>query len=151
MANSLTRGVAGRPITFVSWNVRGLGKPTKLNKVLSHLDILGAQIAFIQETHLTISDHTKIRKRWVSQSFHSLFNNKARGVAILIHHSAPFIPSNIIADRNGRHVIISGMLYETPLMLANVYAPNHHDEQFFVNLFYSLPSIDSHKIIIGGN
>ena len=81
MANSLARNVASRRISFVSWNVRGLGKPTKLNKVLSHLDNLGAQIAFIQETHLNVSDHTKVRRRWVSQSFHSLFNSKARGVA----------------------------------------------------------------------
>ena len=60
MANSLARNVASRRISFVSWNVRGLGKPTKLNKVLSHLDNLEAQIAFIQETHLNVSDHTKV-------------------------------------------------------------------------------------------
>lgn len=71
---------AGRPITFLSWNVRGLGKSIKLNKVLSHLDNLGAEIAFIQETHLNSSDHVKIQRRWVSQAFHSMFNSKAEGL-----------------------------------------------------------------------
>ena len=151
MANSLARNVASRRISFVSWNVRGLGKPTKLNKVLSHLDNLGAQIAFIQETHLNVSDHTKVRRRWVSQSFHSLFNSKARGVAILIHHSVPFVASNVIADRNGRYVIVTGTLYETPLILANVYGPNHDDEQFFVKFFSTLPNIDTHLVIIAGD
>src|SRR4029434_9070315 len=103
MAISLARNVASRRISFVSWNVRGLGKPTKLNKVLSHLDNLGAQIAFIQETHLNVSDHTKVRRRWVSQSFHSIFNSKATGVAIFIHHSVPFVASNVIVDRNGHY------------------------------------------------
>lgn len=41
----------GTSITFASLNVRGLGKPTKLNKVLSHLDSLGANV-YLQETHL---------------------------------------------------------------------------------------------------
>lgn len=65
----------GTSIRFVSWNLHGLGKPTKINKVLSHLD-------------------TKIRRRWVAQLYHSLFNSRARGT--LIHKSQQFTPSDII-------------------------------------------------------
>lgn len=89
-ASNTTHRVASRPITFASWNVRGLGKSTKLNKVLSHLDNLGAQIAFNQETHLNISDNARIRRRWVSQSFHSIFESKAVGLLfqfITLSHS----------------------------------------------------------------
>lgn len=42
----------GTSIPFVSWNVRGLRKPTKINKILSHLDSLGAKVAHLQESHL---------------------------------------------------------------------------------------------------
>lgn len=147
----LTLGAAGTPVTFASWNVRGLGKPTKINRVLSHLDTLGVKVAFIQETHLTLSGHKKVNRGWVSQSFHSLFNSKARGVAILIHRSIPFISSNIIADRNGRYVIVTGSLFNTPLVLANIYAPNINDPQFFVNFFSTLPSVNSHHLVIGGD
>lgn len=142
---------AHRSISFASWNVRGLGKSAKLSKVLSHLDNLGAQIAFIQETHLNVFDQATIRRRWVSQSFHSSFNSKARGVAILIHHSVPFISSSVEADRNGRYVIVKGTLYDTPLILANIYGPNYDDEQFFVKFFSSLPNIDSHLVVIAGD
>ncbi len=66
---SLTHIPINRVINFVSWNVKGLGRPSKLNKVITHLDGLQAKIVFLQETHLNISDHTKLHRRWVSQSF----------------------------------------------------------------------------------
>lgn len=42
-------------INFASWNVKGLGRPSKLNKVLAHLDSMHIQIAFLQETRLLLS------------------------------------------------------------------------------------------------
>lgn len=141
----------GTSITFASWNVRGLGKPTKLNKVLSHLDSLGVKVAYLQETHLKKSDHTKIRRRWVAQSYHSLFNSRSRGTAILIHKSLQFTPSDIIADPLGRYIIVTGCIVNTPVILANLYAPNWDNDTFFSELLYSLPNLDSHFLILGGD
>lgn len=59
-------------IHFASWKVKGLGRPTKLNKVLTHLDSMHIQIAILQETHLSLSDHVKLRRKWVLQTYHSL-------------------------------------------------------------------------------
>uniref|UniRef100_A0AAR2LD98 Endonuclease/exonuclease/phosphatase domain-containing protein n=1 Tax=Pygocentrus nattereri TaxID=42514 RepID=A0AAR2LD98_PYGNA len=61
------------------------------------------------------------------RSFHSNFNNKARGTAILIHKKVLFTPSQTISDPQGRYVIVSGSLFSTPVILASVYAPNWDD------------------------
>ena len=36
-------------------------------------------------------------------------------------------------------------------MLANVYAPNYDDEVFFVRFLASIPNLDSHHLMIGGD
>uniref|UniRef100_A0A673GPH0 exodeoxyribonuclease III n=1 Tax=Sinocyclocheilus rhinocerous TaxID=307959 RepID=A0A673GPH0_9TELE len=148
---SLTFISISRVINFVSWNVKGLGRPSKLNKVITHLDSLQAKIVFLQETHLNVSDHTKLRRRWVSQSFHSLFSSRARGVAILIHKDISFKPSDVQADRYGRYIIVSGLLFNTPVVLANVYAPNFDDDNFFIKFLSVLPNLHSSYLIIGGD
>ncbi len=141
----------GTSVTFASWNVRGLGKPTKLNKVLSHLDSLGAKVAYLQETHLNMSDHMKICRGWVAQSYHSLFNSRARGTAILIHRSLQFTPSDIIADPQGHYIIVTGCIVNTPVILANLYAPSWDNDKFFSDLLCSLSNLDSHFLILGGD
>lgn len=71
-------------VKLMSWNVRGLNGPVKRTKVFQHLKLHRADIVFLQETHLKISDHKRLRRPWVGQVFHSLFDSKARGAAILI-------------------------------------------------------------------
>ena len=82
--NTGQRGSVGS-VRFTSWNVRGLGGPIKRSRVFSHLKSLNTDIAFLQETHLCVNDHARLRKPWVGQVFHSNFNSKARGTAIIIH------------------------------------------------------------------
>lgn len=69
---------------IISWNVKDLNQAIKEKRVLSHLQYLGVGIAYLQETHLQNQDQSKIHKEWVGQMFHSQFNCKCRGVAILI-------------------------------------------------------------------
>uniref|UniRef100_A0A8C5HVR2 Methionine adenosyltransferase I, alpha n=1 Tax=Gouania willdenowi TaxID=441366 RepID=A0A8C5HVR2_GOUWI len=84
-----------------------------------------------QETHLRVCDHFRIKGRWIGQVFHSKFNFKARGAAIVINKSLPFVVSDVDADTGGRFVIVTGKLYGVPLVLVNVYAPNWDDATFF--------------------
>lgn len=39
-------------ITFISWNVRGLGKLSKLKQVMTRLKQFKTPIVLLQETHL---------------------------------------------------------------------------------------------------
>lgn len=78
MANTSPMGNAGRMINFVSWNVKSLNHHVKWKKVLLHLDYMKADIAFLQETHLRVADHTRLTGEWIGQTFHSSFNSKTR-------------------------------------------------------------------------
>lgn len=51
-----------------------------------------------------------------------------------MHRSITFTTTDVIADRNGIYVIVTGTLFSTPVVLANVYAPNY-----------------DHHLIIGGD
>ena len=123
----------------------------KRNRVLSHLRQLKTGVAFLQETHLRHSDHSRIHKSWVGQLFHSSFPAKARGVAILIDKAVSFVPSQVIADNNGRFIIVSGKLLDTFVTFANIYAPNIDDVKFFQHVLGMLPGLNSHPLIIGGD
>ena len=152
MANPhLPSGTANCDVTFISWNVKSLNHPVKRKKVLSHLGKLNVGIAFLQETHLRTLDHSRIRGGWIGQSYHSNFHSKSRGAAILINKNVPFVMSNVETDSSGRYIIVVGKLYNTPIILANVYAPHWDDSSFFPTFFAKLPNIDTHHLILGGD
>ncbi len=141
----------GCQVTLVSWNVKSLNHPVKRKKVISHLNQLNVGIAFLQETHSSTSDHFRLRGGWVGQFYHSNFHSKSRGTAILINKNVPFVMSNFEADSAGRYIIVVGKINNTPVTLANLYAPNWDDSTFFTNFFSRLPNIDTHHLILGGD
>lgn len=138
-------------LNIVSWNVKGLNHPVKRKKVLTHLRNLGAGVALLQETHLKCLESYRLRNGWVGQLFHSTFQAKARGVAILVNKNVPFVPSSTVADPNGRYIIVTGKLYNFKVILANIYAPNCDDPQFFTRIIKLLPCLNSHLLIMGGD
>lgn len=71
---------------FISWNVRGLNGPVKRANIFQHLKFLGADIVFLQETHLKIKDHSRFWQPWLGQVFHSVFDSRLPIVTV------PFCP-----------------------------------------------------------
>lgn len=121
---------SGTSLRFISWNIRGMGNPVKRSKVFTQLNRLNSDIVFLQESHLRIRDHHRLHCPWVGQVFHSNFNSKVRGVAILINKKVQFSSADVIADRNGRYLIVAGTLWQKKVLLANIYAPNFDDVEF---------------------
>lgn len=138
-------------VRFVSWNIKGLGSAVKRSRVFSHLKRLKSDIVFLQETHMRTRDQIRLRCPWVAEVFHSSFNSKARGVAILIGKSVPFEQTRVISDREGRYLIILGTICRVPVLLVNVYAPNFDSPTFLNNLFENLPSLNEVSFIFGGD
>ena len=136
---------------IISWNVGGLNGQVKRARVLSHLKLLNTDITFLQETHLRNIDHQRLSRPWIGHIFHSKFDFKTRGTAILINKNVNFIPSNTICDTNGRYIIVTGSLCHTPVVLVSVYAPNWDDLEFMKKLISSLPDLRTHKLIFGGD
>lgn len=101
-------------------------------------------VKFLVSTMLTCFDSKRAGKCFRGSQchascwmLHSKFNCKARGAAILIHKSIPFIVSEVKSDPNGWYVIVTSSLFNTPLTLANVYAPNWDDSNLFKTFLHS--------------
>ena len=118
--------------------------------MFSLLKRLKPDIFFLQETHMRNNDQAQLRCPWVAEVFHSSFNSKARGVAILISKSVPFTQTKIISDKDGRYLIILGTIYQVPVLLVKVYAPNFDNPSFLNTLFKKLPSLKDVFFIFGG-
>lgn len=73
-----------------------------------------------------------------------------RGVTILISRHVPFESYNVASDKYGWYVIVSGRLYNTLVVLVNVYAPNVDDAEFFKRLFSLLSDLNTNHLILEG-
>ena len=143
--------LTGSSVRFLSWHIKGMGSPIKRLRIFSHLKRLKADLVFLQETHMSTKDQVRFKCPWVSEVFHSDFNSKARGVAILIGKSIQFSASKVISNKNRRYLIVTGTLFHIPILLVNIYAPNFDDPHFMNKLFGCLPSLNSSLLIIGGD
>lgn len=143
--------VSSSNVRFISWNIKGLGGAIKRCRVFSHLKRLKPDVVFLQETHMRNKDQVRLKSPWVAEVFHSSFNSKARGVAILIGKSVPFTLTKLISDKNGRYLMVLGALFRVPVLLVNVYAPNFDDPGFMNKLFENLPSLSDCFLIFGGD
>ncbi len=91
---------------IISWNVRGLGKLSKLKQVVHRLKQLKASIVFLEESHLLTSELQKTQRRWPGQVYSASYASNARGVITLKHKSIPFKVLKIIPDKAGRYLIV---------------------------------------------
>ena len=148
---SLLQKATPESIRFLSWNVNGLGGPVKRSRVFSHIKDMKADIAFLQETHMRVCDQTRLRKPWVGQIFHSSFDSRSRGTAILLHKRLQFSLDHSILDPNGRYTIVVGKLLQTPVVMVCAYAPIGDCPNFITTLFSLLPCLDTHHLILGGD
>lgn len=121
-------------LNLISWNVRGINSPIKRRKILTYLKRQSTDVIFIQETHLSDAEHVKLRRDWVGHVYHSSFNSKARGVAILINKKLNFKLISIEKDGNGRFILVKGELNSNRVTLVSIYGPNHDDATFFNDL-----------------
>ncbi len=133
-----------------SWNTRGLNKLVKLKQVLNRIKQMKSNRIFLQETHLTKSDISKVIKRWPGQVHSACFTSQSRGVMILIHKSVPFQLIKKYIDPSGRYIILNGTIVSLQINLICIYGPNNDDPAFYQNLFLSLSSY-SGQYIIGGD
>uniref|UniRef100_A0A8C6K9K2 exodeoxyribonuclease III n=1 Tax=Nothobranchius furzeri TaxID=105023 RepID=A0A8C6K9K2_NOTFU len=136
-------------IKIMTLNVKGINHIIKRLKIVSSLKKDRVQIALLQETHLTDSEHLKLKRDWVGQISSSSFDSKSRGVALLIHKNLPFTLNAIVRDTDGRFILITGLLYGEQILLGSVYAPNTFDRSFYSNFLAKTSSVCPNHVIIG--
>uniref|UniRef100_A0A668AN23 exodeoxyribonuclease III n=1 Tax=Myripristis murdjan TaxID=586833 RepID=A0A668AN23_9TELE len=135
----------------ISWNVNGISNKVKRYKILSHLKSIGCDIAMIQETHLNQDESLKLKQRWVDQVFSAYGNSASRGVSIFISKTTSFKPLEVISDKEGRYVIVLGLLSNVKMLLANIYCPNTGQVNFLTKLSILLSRFSDIPTIIGGD
>jgi len=67
----------------------------------------------------------------------------------VMHTKIQFSPTKVIADPQGRFVIVSGSLNNVNDVLANLYAPNWDDEAFMGKVISLLPNLNSQPFDFG--
>lgn len=63
-------------LKLCTWNVHGLRTPVKRKKVLNYLKREAVEIALLQETHLSDSEHLKLQQGGYGQAYFSSFTSK---------------------------------------------------------------------------
>ena len=140
------------PLKVLSYNVKGLHNPIKRKKVLNQLKQYKCQIAFLQETHLSDTEHEKLKKSWADKVFFSSHKSgKKRGVAILIHRQINFKLDLVHKDSEGRYILLNGTIDGVQISLVNVYAPNEDDPEFIKTIFDTTLKYSTGILLKGGD
>ena len=103
---------------IVTWNVRGMGSPSKRHKILMYLKRRDVHIALLQETHLVDIEVKQLQKRWRGQIYATEYSAFARGALVWVRAGVPFELAAKRIDKEGRYVLLDGKLDGRPLMIA---------------------------------
>ncbi len=134
-----------------SWNVNGIQNTVKRYKILSHLRSLDTDIAMLQETHLSTEESLKLKQRWVGQVFSSPGSRGSRDVSILISKKISYKLIDMESDKEGRYLILFGILQNEKCTMVNIYAPNSAQAPFLSPITSRLAQYVNHPILMGGD
>lgn len=101
----------------------------------------------IQETHLSETEHLKLKREWVDQVYASSFGRKR----VLLKKYIYFTHGETHTDKEGRFVMVKGEIGRTKITLLNLYAPNEDCPQFFKNIGSILADKAEGITLIGGD
>lgn len=96
---------------IVTLNVNGLQNPIKRGKIIAKMKRENQHVIFWQETHLLQAEHEKLKKLGFRNTFYSSYaKGHVRGIAILLSNKVTFQPSTQIINKEGRYVLVKGIL-----------------------------------------
>lgn len=134
---------------IISFNVNGILNVIKMSKIMSKLKKEKAQIALLQETHMSQTDHLRLKRKGFKYVFFSSVNSKhKRGVAILISGALNYEHISEFGYDEGRFVKVTGRIEGSQITILNVYAPPGSDWLFYRNIFDLM--VDSQGTLICG-
>lgn len=120
-------------VKLYSLNIRGLNTPEKRSQLLLTLQKNKADVLF-HETHFRYNNIPKLHSNFYPIAYHTANDeSKSKGVSILISKNCPIQIQDTLQDVNGQYLFLKGKLYNKPITLANLYAPNKQQVPFFRN------------------
>lgn len=141
-------------LTFVTYNVNGIGSPNstlKRRKIFNFLHSIKASVIMLQETHSSPKDENFWKAEWGGNIIFNHGSSNARGVLILFNHNFDGKILNCYRDEFGRVLIISIVFEEIEYTIANLYAPNEDNINFYVQAFNEMETLGLVNVCLGGD
>ena len=138
-------------VTIATMNVRGLRDETKRLQMFAYMKKQMFDIVLIQESHATEADEQWWAKQWGGKIIYANGDSKSRGVCILFRKGLNVSVGKTTKCAEGRFVLIDCVIDEKEMLIANVYAPNVDNPDFFVKLFTEMAAHQSADRIIAGD
>lgn len=138
-------------VSIITLNTRGLHRPRKCYATYSYIKRQQAQIAFLQETHLTAPEQHKLQVKWRGTLCAMSYSPYARGALIWLRPGTPFQETRRVVDKDGRYALLEGLLDGQSVLLGSVYAPNVEQDGYWDTLTGILAQFASVPWILGGD
>ena len=138
-------------LKIASLNVRGIGNTNKRRETFNWLRTKQLSIYFLQEPHCTENKADQWRAEWGYRALFSSHSSNSAGVCILFNNNFNLEIHKVFLDPLGRFIICDIKADQKLLTLANVYAPNVDDPNFFNSLFDRLRDFKCEEIIMGSD
>ena len=136
---------------IVTLNVNGLQRPVKRSKLIAKMKRENQHVIFWQETHMMRDEHEKLKKLGFKNTFYSSYKGHTRGVAILISNKVTFQLDTQIVDKEGRYVLVKGLLDSREVTLLNVYRPPGSDKLLIKKIFELIATEATGILITAGD
>ena len=140
-------------LKIITLNVWGLNKTKKRRAIFRQLHIRKTSIAFVQETHSAPESENLWSAEWGSKISFNHGSKHSRGTAILLDRDQQIKVNKEISSDDGRILILDIEIDDEQFALVNIYAPNEIQAliKFFKRLEEMLQSLESHRIVLGGD
>ena len=142
-------------VNLLSLNGRGLNKESKRKSIFQYIRKKNIDIAFLQETYSTQDVENLWKNQWGGDTYYAHGTNHSKGVMILIKPGLDIKVLKCVADEKGWFLLLDVTLQGEKVILLNLYAPNHENDQikFYDRLNHLLEDnkCENHKCIVGGD
>lgn len=138
-------------IKVMTWNVKGTGNQIKRRRLEFKIKRDSPDILFLQETHQKSEDINRMYLKGMQVYEKAFGSSKSRGVATLISNRVQFEKNKVIADIDGRYLIITGCINEEKITLVNLYVSNVNQKDFLNKITELLQIERVGKVIIAGD
>lgn len=139
-------------IRILTYNVRGLNTPMKRQKILRELKQYSIDIAFLQETHITLESRIRLYSNAYPEWYYGDTPIKgAKGVAIGMAKETQFQIMDRKVDPEGRYIFLKGVLKGVQYTFANIYCPNKNPEDYLKKLVEDLMEFREGRLIVAGD
>lgn len=142
-------------LSVVSYNVNGIGSCSglKRRKLFNYLHTLKASVICLQETHSVKENENLWKAEWGGRILCNHGTSNARGVMILFDKkfNDSLVDDEIYKDKEGRVLAIKIKLNMANIALANIYAPNADDPEFFVREFKEVERLYCENVCMVGD